>query len=234
MNRKSLLTKSFQLALILLIACFSISVFGQTKDKKSKDLKDKEANTPGSTRVDIIVRSSVDWTTTQTGAVTSNNGQIKKSFTNFKRLRVINIPLNAINGLANRSDFVYFTLDRDLQKTGHLTSTTGTDIAMATGGAVTYDGTGIGIAVIDSGIDTLHVAPSTLSNALRVVASVDFTGEGRTDDPFGHGTHVASTAPQRKSFQRCLPRSCFKRQHRQFAGSEFVRFRLLVKFAFST
>src|SRR5205823_9909055 len=28
----------------------------------------------------------------------------------------------------------------------------------------------------------------------RVAASVDFTGEGRTDDPFGHGTHVASLA----------------------------------------
>src|SRR6185369_9131263 len=28
----------------------------------------------------------------------------------------------------------------------------------------------------------------------RVIASVDFTGEGRTDDPYGHGTHVASIA----------------------------------------
>ena len=28
----------------------------------------------------------------------------------------------------------------------------------------------------------------------RIVASQDFTGEGRTDDPYGHGTHVAAAA----------------------------------------
>ena len=32
------------------------------------------------------------------------------------------------------------------------------------------------------------------SNGVRVVYSEDFTGEGRTDDPYGHGTHVASLA----------------------------------------
>ena len=30
--------------------------------------------------------------------------------------------------------------------------------------------------------------------SVRVVYSEDFTGEGRTDDPYGHGTHVASLA----------------------------------------
>src|SRR6185436_6719707 len=31
-------------------------------------------------------------------------------------------------------------------------------------------------------------------NDVRVAYSEDFTGEGRTDDPYGHGTHVASLA----------------------------------------
>ncbi|WP_134671340.1 S8 family serine peptidase [Halorussus marinus] len=51
----------------------------------------------------------------------------------------------------------------------------------------TYGATGDGVtvAVVDSGIDDDHPAID------RVVAERDFTYEGRTDDPNGHGTHVA-------------------------------------------
>lgn len=49
------------------------------------------------------------------------------------------------------------------------------------------DGTGVTVAVLDTGIDDQNadVAP-------KVTASSDFSGEGGTDDGFGHGTHVAS------------------------------------------
>jgi subtilisin family serine protease len=57
-----------------------------------------------------------------------------------------------------------------------------------------YDGTGVGIVVLDSGIDPNHLAFKDGSNASRIVYKQDFTGEGRTDDPYGHGTHVASLA----------------------------------------
>jgi serine protease AprX len=56
----------------------------------------------------------------------------------------------------------------------------GTDIAPPLSGA------GVGVAVIDSGVDSRH---ETLWS--RVVASVDFTGGDGTDG-FGHGTHVAA------------------------------------------
>src|SRR2546423_14882786 len=80
---------------------------------------------------------------------------------------------------------------------GPLSATTGADqirtsSAGTSGGSL--DGTGIGIAVIDSGIDTDHSSFLNRSNGIRVVYSEDFTGEGRTDDPYGHGTHVASLA----------------------------------------
>jgi serine protease AprX len=47
-------------------------------------------------------------------------------------------------------------------------------------------GAGIGVAVIDSGVDPAHAALKG-----RVAASVDFTG-GNGADLFGHGTHVAA------------------------------------------
>ena len=45
---------------------------------------------------------------------------------------------------------------------------------------------GIGVAVIDSGVDPNHEA---LKN--RIIATVDFTG-GTGIDRYGHGTHVAA------------------------------------------
>jgi len=53
-------------------------------------------------------------------------------------------------------------------------------------GMAPLNGLGVGVAVIDSGIDLSHQA---LAN--RVVASVDFTG-GTGLDEYGHGTHIAA------------------------------------------
>ncbi|MFJ9585358.1 S8 family serine peptidase [Streptomyces acidicola] len=50
-----------------------------------------------------------------------------------------------------------------------------------------YDGTGVKVAVLDTGIDTTH--PDL---ADRVIAEKDFSGSSGTGDKQGHGTHVAS------------------------------------------
>ncbi len=55
----------------------------------------------------------------------------------------------------------------------------------------TLDGSGVTIAVLDSGIDNKHKSFATSG---KIKFSKDFTGENRTDDPWGHGTHVASIA----------------------------------------
>ncbi|BEL04363.1 S8 family serine peptidase [Actinoplanes sichuanensis] len=51
-----------------------------------------------------------------------------------------------------------------------------------------YDGTGVTVAVLDSGVDQTH--PDL---AGKIIEAVDFTTAGTSDDLNGHGTHVAST-----------------------------------------
>src|SRR5262249_37356356 len=80
---------------------------------------------------------------------------------------------------------------------GHIVATTGAagveDEHPSRGGDDGgLDGSGISIAVIDSGIDSDHRVFRNDSAVGRTMVSVDFTGEHRTDDPYGHGTFVAS------------------------------------------
>src|SRR5207245_11445890 len=119
-------------------------------------------------------------------------------------------PLSVIQKLAANSNTRYLSVDRRIQSLGHVTATTGADLArnVTTTTTVTsalgvtttlttttvYDGTGVGVAIVDSGLDLGHKDFLSKNASSRIVFSRDFTGENRVDDPYGHGTHVASIA----------------------------------------
>jgi serine protease AprX len=102
---------------------------------------------------------------------------------------VFDIPLSAVAALSNDSDIAYVSPDRPVTgaSADHFQETVGAAIAHSSG----WDGTGIGVAVIDSGISDhpdLHDPATGLS---RVVYSESFVPGADTHDGYGHGTHVA-------------------------------------------
>jgi serine protease AprX len=121
-------------------------------------------------------------------------GRVTATYNNFN-MRSIDVPVAGILQLAASLQVSYISLDRPVGLLGHLSATSGADAVSASSGSnAGLDGTGIGIAVLDSGIYTAHRSFLGKNNNIRVVVSKDFTGEGRTDDPYGHGSHVASIA----------------------------------------
>src|ERR1700726_158196 len=100
-----------------------------------------------------------------------------------------------LSALENNPDVAYVTLDHPLKGADDYTDAAANVSAAWSAG---YDGTGIGVAVIDRGIKDSHrdLLDSTQSHS-RVVYHQDFTGtatsnaSGAQYDLYGHGTHVA-------------------------------------------
>jgi subtilisin family serine protease len=96
-------------------------------------------------------------------------------------------------------------VDRELKALGtsHIRETTGALEALRMNPQTPYDGSGVTLAILDSGIDNEGLADFRYkgSSESRIKAVVDFTGEDlgadelqQFSDYFGHGSHVAGIA----------------------------------------
>ncbi|MFZ0750728.1 MAG: S8 family serine peptidase, partial [Pyrinomonadaceae bacterium] len=161
--------------------------------KVSGDLSNLLLN-PSSARHDVIIQLNGPLSLTLRTLIALIGGQITAEFGNFDMIAV-RLPATSLTQLLNLPGILYVSPDRPTATMGHVTTTTGADAAR-TGLPLTpeLNGSGVGIAILDSGIYDTHKSFSGTANNIRVVANKDFTGENRTDDPFGHGTHVASLA----------------------------------------
>src|SRR5918911_917992 len=175
------------------------STTSNSKRKVGADLEKKAHDMPN-TFVKVIVQPTSSWTSSLDTDLKSRGATIKAAFKNLTA-RSVYMKAKDVDVESTRTDVSYISLDRETKKLGHVTLTTGAAAARTMGGSTTYDGTGIGIAVLDSGIDPNHVAfKDSSGNNSRIAANVDFTGEldassqPITSDPYGHGSHVASIA----------------------------------------
>src|SRR5215472_11417073 len=99
---------------------------------------------------------------------------------------VYHVPASAIAALAADDEVVHISPDHVVHGTlEYAEPTVNANIALQYG----FDGTGIGVAVIDSGMQNADDLNNT-SHSSRIIYSQTFVGDG-TADRYGHGQHVA-------------------------------------------
>lgn len=121
------------------------------------------------------------------------NAAVKESFTNFNA-HAIKIKVSFISELIKFPEVSFVTLDRKVKKMGHASLTTGANAARALGGRTPYTGSGVVVAVLDSGVEVAHKSLMADSKRSSVSFSKDFISDLATVDSYGHGTHVATIA----------------------------------------
>ncbi len=148
----------------------------------SKDLQ----NISSTAQLDVIVQFTTSTTTTILNSVKANGGTLKNQF--GKKMALYNLPAVSINALPTNAYVKHASPDRVFKsKLEFAHPTINADIALSFG----WDGTGIGIAVVDSGISSSHADLMTGKTARTVYSQSFVPGDTTTNDAYGHGTHVA-------------------------------------------
>src|SRR5256885_12400545 len=183
-----------RLSLVLLLA--SGMAFGQNRiaPELSGLLAKAQQGSSKSETVKVIVQYREVPTAVHYAMMQSRGARLHSKLHTIKGA-AFTIPVSALVSLANDPEVVNVSLDHPLKGMDDYT-----DAAMNAGTVwnAGYDGSGIGVAVIDSGINDNHADlwDATQSNS-RVVYHQDFTGTStyswghQVYDTYGHGTHVA-------------------------------------------
>ena len=173
--------------LALCATVFSAGMAFAGPQKISGDLQAK--TTANAEMVDVIVRFTTVPTAAHHEKILSRGGTIKRELGQFKGA-AYSMPASALADLADDPDVVYISPDRPLKGASEGKPNAVNDyhigvINAPAAWAMGLNGSGIGVAVIDSGIASL---PDI--TAKNIVYSQDFTGLGSAADQYGHGTHV--------------------------------------------
>ena len=175
----------------LLFVAISVSVFGASP-RISPDLQSVDPNS--NVRVIVQYAQAPSVASSQNGGLLGGllhlvgglvSGVVNVVFSVINAV-VYTVPASSLSTLAADPNVTYISPDRPLASQLDY-SAAAVNASAAWQSKLT--GSGVGVAVIDSGID---VSPdlSLLGLLPRVVYTQDFIG-GNGTDPYGHGTHVA-------------------------------------------
>jgi serine protease AprX len=153
--------------------------------------KDLEGIGP-SQQIDVIVQFNRAPTGEQLQRVLALGGTLKQQHGLIKGA-AYSISVSALADLAADPNVAYISPDRPVTSTASGDDSTTLDYYLPAlnaqyASSLGYDGSGIGVAVIDSGITDI---PDLHGHDYRVIYAQDFTGSNATVDQYAHGTHVA-------------------------------------------
>src|SRR5580658_966219 len=142
--------------------------------------------------VTIIVQHRQMPSTAHLRSMQGRGAAIKSQFHSIRAV-TMRVPASMLAELAADPNVTYITPDRT-QKMAANPVTEGYATAVEADVAASqyaFDGTGVGVAVIDSGI-AAHPDLNNANGVSRVVYNQSFVaGDSTTSDEFGHGTHVS-------------------------------------------
>ena len=173
-----------RLSIALLVLLTSLSCLS-AQEKSSRDLKN------ASGQVDVIVQFNRPLTVDLHQKVSNHGGTLKREL-GLVHSGVYTVPASAIPSLASDPDVAYISPDRPIHATGNTggdwvndyhTDSINAPAAWAAG----LSGSGVGVAIIDSGISTQE----DIYNKSIVFSASLVPGTPSAVDQYGHGTHVA-------------------------------------------
>jgi serine protease AprX len=118
------------------------------------------------------------------------DGATSKSELPLVHAQLVTVKAGNLSSIASYPDVAYISPDRPVRgAVDSVVTAVNADLANASG----WNGAGVGIAVIDSGVNNVTDLNSDGNTApSRVVYGQSFvSGNGRGNDDYGHGTHVA-------------------------------------------
>src|SRR5713226_3667474 len=178
-----------RLALFVLITLLAagLSFADGKKHKLSKDLDALKGGHNGAT-VDVIIQFNQTPTDAHHQNVQSKGGVLKTKL-DFIKGAHYSIPVESLDALADDPDVAYISPNRPVRGSlDHAVTAVNGDLAYASG----WNGTGVGIAVIDSGVNSIYDLNTDDNISSRIAYSQSFVpGDSSTGDAFGHGTHIA-------------------------------------------
>jgi len=210
------MSKNWALSLALFAP---VAMFAQHASKLSPELRSQQSH-QGSVRVIVQFRHALN--PGHQEKIRAKGGIVNAQLGIVKGVAAT-LPASALAILARDNDVAYISPDRPLRSTA-------IDMAAPSVYApylwnLGYDGTGIGVAILDSGVHLLDDLKDAAGHS-RIVYQQDFTG-ANGDDAYGHGTHVAGIIAGNGKYSTCA--SCKLVIRGVAPAAMLINFRVLDK-----